>query len=123
MAFNPLEGVKITEDGCATMSDGMTFCAGFAGMTKVTNKIVSLVKTDPYLLKQARSLSQQESQGINSMLSQIAQGNLNPGISTKVFDGITEFRHKNGGRIYAIIKDGAVICPRFNGQFKRLISC
>ena len=68
---------------------------------QATQRVTSVVKQDPFLLREARKLSQQESQGINQILSQISMGNNNPGIGTKVFDGITEFRHVNGGRIYA----------------------
>lgn len=65
------------------------------------NHITSIVKQDELLLREARKLSQQESQGINQMMEQIKKGNENPGIGTSVYYGITEFRHKNGGRIYA----------------------
>lgn len=63
--------------------------------------ISSVVKQDQFLLREARKLSTQESKGINSMLEQIKKGNNNPGIGTKKFNGITEFRHRDGGRIYA----------------------
>lgn len=63
--------------------------------------VSSLVKNDTLLLREARKLSQQESQGINQMLEQVLKGNNNPGIGTKVFNGITEFRHASGGRLYA----------------------
>ncbi|WP_319922921.1 polymorphic toxin-type HINT domain-containing protein [Moraxella catarrhalis] len=65
------------------------------------NHISSIVKQDELLLREARKLSQQESQGINQMMEQIKKGNENPGIGTSVYHGITEFRHRNGGRIYA----------------------
>ncbi|WLP94200.1 hemagglutinin [Psychrobacter sp. M13] len=60
-----------------------------------------MVKNDTLLLREAKKLSQQESQGINQMLEQVRKGNNNPGVGTKVFNGITEFRHANGGRLYA----------------------
>ena len=63
--------------------------------------VSSLVKNDTLLLREAKKLSQQESQGINQMLEQVRKGNNNPGVGTKVFNGITEFRHANGGRLYA----------------------
>ena len=65
------------------------------------NHISSIVKQDELLLREARKLSHQESQGINQMMEQIKKGNENPGIGTSVYHGITEFRHRNGGRIYA----------------------
>ncbi|WP_444542698.1 VENN motif pre-toxin domain-containing protein [Formosimonas limnophila] len=93
------------------------FCAGFGGITKVLQvRFLSLVKTDSYLLKQAKSLSQKESAGINKMLEQIAKGNMNPGIGTKVFDGITEFRHVDGGRIYGAFKDGVFQIFGYSGK-------
>ena len=90
------------------------FALGFAGVGSV--KITSLVKADSFLLKEARALSQQESQGINQLLSEIRKGNMNPGIGTKYFDGIAEFRHRNGGRIYAKVKDGVVDIIGYSGK-------
>ena len=73
-----------------------------AGNTSVqTQNVSSIVKQDDFLFREARSLSQQESQGINQMLAQIRQGNNNPGIGSATYGNITEFRHRNGGRIYA----------------------
>lgn len=65
------------------------------------SNILSVVKQDAFLFREAKKLSAQESKGINSMLVQIKNGNNNPGIGTKTFNGITEFRHRDGGRIYA----------------------
>ena len=66
-----------------------------------TQNVSSIVKQDNFLFREARSLSQQESQGINQMLAQMRQGNNNPGIGSTTYGNIIEFRHKHGGRIYA----------------------
>lgn len=41
---------------------------------------------------------------------------MNPGIGTKVFGGITEFRHRNGGRIYAQVTDNVVNILGYSGK-------
>ena len=81
-----------------------------------TCSITSRVKDNPALLKEAQKLSQAESRGINSLLEQISQGNMNPGIGTKIFDGITEFRHRSGGRIYAIVTGNKVDILGYSGK-------
>ncbi|WP_374339574.1 polymorphic toxin-type HINT domain-containing protein, partial [Leeia sp.] len=63
--------------------------------------IISTVKNDPMLLKVARNLSAQESRGINFLMEAIRKGNFNPGAGTKQFGKLLEFRHPDGGRIYA----------------------
>ena len=78
--------------------------------------ITSRVKEESALLKEAQKLSQDESRGINSLLAQVRQGNMNPGIGTKVFDGITEFRHRSGGRIYSIVIGSKVQIIGYSGK-------
>lgn len=96
-------GVKLPDNVIASVNHGKSGTrpqhTGQVGTN--TRQITSSVKSDRLLLEEANKLSQQESQGINQMLEQIRKGNENPGVGTKVYYGITEFRHRNGGRIYA----------------------
>ncbi|MET1080333.1 MAG: RHS repeat-associated core domain-containing protein [Pseudomonas sp.] len=78
--------------------------------------ITSRVKENNSLHKEAKKLSESESRGINSLLAQIQQGQMNPGIGTKVFDGITEFRHKDGGRIYAKVTGSNIEILGYSGK-------
>ncbi|MCL2178897.1 MAG: hypothetical protein FWC18_05685, partial [Cystobacterineae bacterium] len=78
--------------------------------------ISSRVKENNALLKEARKLSESERRGIDSILEQINKGNMNPGSGTKVFDGITEFRHRNGGRIYAKVTGDKVEILGYSGK-------
>lgn len=67
-------------------------------------EIKSLVKSDPTLLKLARETfagNSELSRSVNSLLEQLAKGNNNPGIGTRLVEnGIYELRARSGARVY-----------------------
>jgi len=74
----------------------------------------SIVKTDSKLLSLARSTfkgNDKLSKEANGLISQLAQGNLNPGIgskSLKGLSGISEARSRGGARVYFRSTDNGV---------------
>ena len=104
--------------GSGVPQHGLRYNTGMPGQNpgNPSIKITSRVKEHDALLKEARKLSSTESQGINSLFEQIRKGNMNPGIGTKVFDGITEFRHRSGGRLYAKVAGSTVEVLGYSGK-------
>jgi plasmid stabilization system protein ParE len=64
-------------------------------------RIVSRIGESTKLTREAENAGASAQQSIDRLTSQLAQGNLNPGIGTRqLFNGIREARARDGARVY-----------------------
>lgn len=70
------------------------------GAASVPITLRSRVKDNPYAVRLAESLSEQAQRDVDKLLLQLANGNLNPGIGTRLLGrGFYELRGSNAGRV------------------------
>jgi hypothetical protein len=83
----------------------------------LVHNICSKIDADPRLVREARRAGGSNQSGIDSLTTQLANGNLNPGLGTKTLAGtdIWYARHRDGARVYFQMNgDNVVIVGKSN---------
>ncbi|MCG8462975.1 MAG: hypothetical protein MI919_42365, partial [Holophagales bacterium] len=74
--------------------------AGFGG-SKLLRPLISRIKENPGLVRQAERAGKSAQRELDSLVDQLQRGNLNPGIGNKpIASGILEARARGGARVF-----------------------
>lgn len=92
-----------------TVDDIHTFFVRVGDEPVLVHNICSAIGRDVRLVREARRLGASQQRSIDALTTQLANGNLNPGIGTKnVFGNVFEARARDGARVYFQNIDGNI---------------